>query len=105
MVQVTLLRQLLRSHFHWHGARLSFVALFLIALFRVKTVNFTQLATGFIGPATPASHYKRIQRFFRHFEWDYYDFAHVVVSLMAIPEPWTLSLDRTEWRLGNTNSV
>jgi hypothetical protein len=102
MNQVTLLRQTLRSHLPWHGARLTFVALFLIALFRVKTVNFTQLATAFIGPATTEAHYKRIQRFFRHFEWDYYDFAQVVVALMNIPEPWTLSLDRTEWRLGKT---
>ena len=35
MNQVTLLRDALRPHLAWHGARLSFVATFLIALFRV----------------------------------------------------------------------
>jgi hypothetical protein len=25
----------------------------------------------------------------------------VVVALMAIPEPWTLSIDRTEWQFGD----
>lgn len=39
MNQVTLLRDALRPHLAWHGARLSFVAAFLIALLRVKTVN------------------------------------------------------------------
>jgi hypothetical protein len=28
----------------WHGTRLSFLALFLIALFRVKTINLVELA-------------------------------------------------------------
>lgn len=32
-------------------ARLSFLALFLIALFKVKTVNLAQLSTGFMGSA------------------------------------------------------
>ena len=56
MNQVTLLRQTLQPHLQWHGARLSFVALFLIALFRVKTVNFMELATGFRGKATQEAH-------------------------------------------------
>lgn len=101
MNQVTLLRQTLQPHLHWHGARLSFVASFLIALFRVKTVNFSELATGFRGKATQDAHYKRLQRFFRHFELDYYDFAHTVVALMDIPEPWVLSIDRTQWQFGS----
>jgi len=102
MNQVTLLRQTLQPHLRWHGARLTFVALFLIALFRVKTVNLAALSTAFSGSAHAASHYKRLQRFFRSFELDYYDFAQLVVSLMSIPEPWVLSLDRTQWQFGET---
>lgn len=101
MDQVTLLRQTLQPHLKWHGARLSFIALFLIALFRVKSVNLSELATEFRGKATQASHYKRLQRFFRHFELDYYDFAHTVVDLMDIPELWVLSIDRTQWQFGS----
>ena len=71
MNQVTLLRDALRPHLAWHGARLSFVAAFLIALLRVKTVNFSELATAFSGKAQADSHYKRLQRFFRHYELDY----------------------------------
>ena len=102
MDQVIRLRETLQPHLHWHGARLTFLALFLIALFRVKTVNLAELATAFSGTATQASHYKRLQRFFRQFELNYDDFADLVVSLMAIPEPWVLSLDRTEWQFGQT---
>ncbi len=101
MNQVTLLRDALRPHLAWHGARLSFVAAFLIALLRVKTVNFAELATGFSGEAQTDSHYKRLQRFFRSYELNYAEIAQAIVTLLNIPEPWTLSLDRTEWQFGD----
>ncbi len=39
MHQVTLLRDALRPHLAWHGARLSFLAAFLIALLRAQGVT------------------------------------------------------------------
>ena len=51
MNQVTLLRKTLRPHLAWHGARPSFLAAVLIALLRVKTINFAELATAFGGKA------------------------------------------------------
>ena len=47
MNQVNLLRQTLKLILGWHGARLNFLSLFLIALLRVKTINLVELATGF----------------------------------------------------------
>jgi hypothetical protein len=91
MNQVTLLRKALRPHLAWHGARLSFLAAFLIALLRVKTINFTELATAFSGQAQTDLHYQRIQRFFRDYELDYAEVAQAVVNLMDIPKPWVLS--------------
>ncbi|MEM9510140.1 MAG: IS4 family transposase, partial [Cyanobacteria bacterium P01_E01_bin.35] len=38
MNQINLLRRALKPHLEWHGARLNFLALFLVALLRVKTV-------------------------------------------------------------------
>lgn len=102
MYQVTRLRDALRPHLAWHGARLSFLAAFLIALLRVKTVNFAELATAFCGKAHTNSHYKRLQRFFRDYAIDYAEIAQVVVALMNIPEPWVLSLDRTQWQFGES---
>ena len=95
------LRKTLQGHLPWHGARLSFLALFLLALIKVKTVNLSELALDFGGWALSESHYKRLQRFFRDFELDYSDIAHVVVGWMQIPYPWVLSVDRTTWEFGS----
>ena len=102
MNQVMLLRQTLKPLLDWHGARLNFLALFLIALLRVKTINLVELATAFRTEAKKDSSYKRLQRFFKKFELDYELIAQAVVQLMEIPQPWVLSLDRTEWSFGKT---
>lgn len=99
MNETSLLRETLRCYFPWHGARLSFPAQFLIALYRVKTVNLTEIATGFVGPTQVDSHYKRLQRFFRD-ALDTETFAQAVVLLMAFPQLWVLCFDRTQWQFG-----
>jgi hypothetical protein len=101
MDNVNLLRNTLKPHLKWHGARLSFLALFLIALFRVKTVNLVDLSIGFKSKTKKESNYKRLQRFLREFDLDYYDMAKLVIEMMEIPEPWVLSLDRTQWQFGS----
>jgi hypothetical protein len=101
MNQIILIQKTLQPLLGWHGARVTFLALFLVALFRVKTVNLSQLAAGFVGTAKLASNYKRLQRFLGKFELDYGTLAHLVVSLMEIPQPWVLSIDRTTWEFGN----
>ncbi|MGD2184268.1 IS4 family transposase [Lusitaniella coriacea] len=102
MEQINQLRDKLRPYLGWHGARLSFVSLFLIALFRAKTVNLAELATVCGGEVAIESHYKRMQRFFRSFELDLSQIAQVLVQLADIPQPWVLSLDRTNWSFGQT---
>ncbi|MEO1693228.1 MAG: IS4 family transposase, partial [Cyanobacteria bacterium J06631_6] len=97
MNQIILLRQTLKPLLGWHGARLNFLALFLIALLRVKTINLAELATGFRNNTKIESNYKRLQRFFRSFDLDYAVIAKSVIALMDIPQPWVLSTDRTEW--------
>ncbi|BAU63310.1 IS4 family transposase [Stanieria sp. NIES-3757] len=100
MNQIILLRRTLKPLLGWHGARLNFLALFLIALLRVKTINLAELATGFRSNAKTESNYKRLQRFFRNFDLDYVVLAKAIVILMNIPQPWVLSIDRTEWSFG-----
>jgi hypothetical protein len=82
MNQINLLRQTLKPLLGWHGARLNFLALFLIALLRVKTINLVELATGFRTKTKTDSNYKRLQRFFRDFELDYQQIAQIIVTLM-----------------------
>lgn len=100
MNQINKLRDILKPLLGWHGARVSFLALFLIALLRVKTINLAELATGFRHDAKISSNYKRLQRFFRHFKLDESQIGRIIVRLMDFPQPWKLSLDRTEWSFG-----
>jgi hypothetical protein len=100
MTQYSELKAALQPHLPWHGARLSFLALFLLALFKVRTVNLTEVALGFSGQAQSASKYKRVQRFFREFDLEYDSIAKLVIDWMQIPQPWVLSIDRTTWEFG-----
>jgi len=63
------------------------------ALLRVKTVNLSELATGFSGKAQTTL----ITNASRGFSVTMMNYAEIAaVALMAIPEPWVLSIDRTE---------
>jgi hypothetical protein len=103
MNEITRLHEILQQQLHWHGARVKVLSLFLIALFRVRTVNLSELSLAFAGNAKPTSSYKRLQRFLGEFELDYHRWAGFILTLMAIPQPWVLSLDRTNWKFGNVD--
>lgn len=92
------------EHLPWQGARIGFLARFLLALFKVRSVNLAELATGFGGAAQVASHYKRLQRFFRSFEIDPDSWARLRVRLVPVGDgPWRLTLDRTNWTFGRVD--
>ena len=98
-----LIREQLRPHLGWHGARLGFVAMFMVALFRAKTVNLAELATVWMGKAEEESNYKRMQRFFSAFDVEMSQIAIMVMKIAKIPQPWVLSIDRTNWSFGQTH--
>jgi hypothetical protein len=102
MNEIIILRETLANHLAWHGARLNFLALFLIALIRSGTVNLEKLAGAFRNEAKQASNYKRLQRFFQDYQWDKEEIAKMIVRMMKIPQPWVLSVDRTSWSFGKT---
>lgn len=98
------LKAVLAEHLPWHGARIGFLAQFLLALFKVRSVNLAELATGFGGPAKVEFHYKRLQRFFRGFAFDQATLARLLVRLVGVGDgPWRLTMDRTHWRFGKTD--
>ena len=92
----------LSESINWNKARIKFLVRFLVALITVKTVCLTQVASVFTGSVKPALHYKRIQRFLRHFEMDQATVARLVLALAGQEPPWVLALDRTNWKLGKT---
>jgi hypothetical protein len=66
----------------------------------VRTVNLAEIATVFEGRAKVASHYKRMQRFLRHFDFKLAEMARLIIALMNLKPPFVLCLDRTEWQFG-----
>lgn len=98
------LKAVLAEHLPWHGARIDFLAQFLLALLKVRSVNLAELATGFGGHAQVDSHYKRLQRFFRSFEIDLDHWARLLVRLVPVGDgPWQLTMDRTHWKFGRVD--
>src|SRR5215213_2908187 len=97
------LEQTLLENLPWNKARIKFVTRFLLALFAVRTVNLSKLATAFSGRAKEESNYKRLQRFLHNFELPYAELANFVVKLLGIPGPYRLALDRTNWKVGTVD--
>ena len=100
MNRVHSLSRELKAYLPWHQARINFLSQFLIALIQVRTVNLTEIALAFSGQAQANSAYKRLQRFFRHFELDFDQLARVIVRWLDLGERWILCLDRTNWQFG-----
>ena len=100
MTDLRSLERTLADNLPWNKARIKFVARFLLALFSPRTVNLTKLATAFSGQASEASNYKRLQRFLHSFALPYAQVAHFVVQLLGEPRPYSLALDRTNWKIG-----
>jgi len=95
----TMLVNLLKLHFGWHLARLKCLASIIVALFKIKTVHLTEVATAFPGTAEMGSHYKRLQRFCKQVEIKPSLIATCVVAFLPY-ETSPLSMDRTNGMLG-----
>ena len=104
MEMIAILTPILQETFHWNYARVQFLSHFLIALLKVKTVNFAEIACAFGGQAKIASSYKRIQRFFRSFPIDFTCIAWTIAAMLPLTDTsWILTLDRTNWKFGQSN--
>lgn len=77
-----------------------FLARFVVALLSAQTVCLSRLAIVFPSEASPASRFKRMQRFLRGFDLDLTGLARLLARVAGVPGPWVLSLDRTNWKLG-----
>lgn len=103
MADIRSIEQTLSDNLPWNRARIKFLSRFLTALFITRTVNLSILATAFSGRAKEESNYKRLQRFFKDFNLPYAQLSMFVVKMLGIPGPYTLALDRTNWKVGSAN--
>jgi len=84
-------------------ARIKFISLFVIALTKVRTVSFENLARAFDTKAEESSSLRRIQRFIAGYALDSDLIAKLIFSLLPNKEQLTLSIDRTNWKFGKTD--
>lgn len=93
---------ILNTHFQGqlNKARVKLIALFVIALCKVQTVNFEKLANAFDTKTLAASSVRRIQRFIASFGLDADLIAQLVFNLLPKQEKLGLTIDRTNWKFG-----
>ena len=101
MADIRRLERTLAEKVTWNKARRNFLAKFIIALVPVKTVSLVQISAVMRGRAQQDSHYKRCQRFLRFFDLPFAEIAWLVVKLLGPRKPFILSIDRTDWYLGD----
>lgn len=100
MKQIDELRSVLNKYLNWNKARLTCFCQMIMALFIVRSVNLTQIATAFQGKASVDSHYKRLQRFFRSFSFDMSCVLEIILQIFPMERKIWLIIDRTNWKFG-----
>lgn len=104
IMEFKLVQEILSEHIVINAARLEFMACFIVALIKVRTVNLSDIAVALPGKSLKDSKYKRIQRFFKNFILDMDLMAKFIVELLPVKqESWALSMDRTNWKFGKIN--
>lgn len=101
MDKISELKRILGESLLWNKARLDCFVRMLIALFIVRTVNLSEVAVAFSSKASVSSRYKRLQRFFRAFEFDYTLLAKWLFRLFfSETDKIYITIDRTNWYWG-----
>jgi hypothetical protein len=101
MNKISELKKILSENLTWNKARLDCFVRMLLALFVVRTVNLSEIAVAFYSKAQVTSRYKRLQRFFAHFEMDYTLIARFIFKLFfSEGQKVYLTIDRTNWYWG-----
>ena len=84
-------------------ARIKFIALFISSLCKVQTVNFEKIANAFDSGSKAASSLRRVQRFVSGFTLESDLIAKLIFGLLPEKGKYTLTIDRTNWKFGQTN--
>ena len=83
-------------------ARIKFFGLFICALCKVQTVCFEKLSTAFETNAGRESSLRRIQRFMANYMLDTDLIAKFIFKILPHKPPYRLTMDRTNWKFGET---
>jgi hypothetical protein len=84
-------------------ARIKFLSLFICDLCKVQAVCFEKLAGGFENNCDSASSLRRIQRFMADYSLDKDLIARLIFALLPHDPPYSIAIDRTNWKFGQTD--
>lgn len=84
-------------------ARLKLMSFFICALCKIQTVNYERLALGFDTTVEKSSNLRRIQRFFASYTLDHDLIARLIFRLLPKQDKYELTMDRTNWKFGQSN--
>ena len=85
-------------------AHIKCLSMLLGALCTVQTVCLSKLAGAFGDKASRESSFRRIQRFMAQLVLDFDVVAEYLRSRIPLDGPYTLTMDRTNWKLGELNA-
>ena len=102
MKHISEMETILSGFLNWHKTRTHCLVQIIQALFYVRTVNLTQIASAFQTNVKEASAYRRVCRFFTEFSFDLSLIVSIVLRLFPLEGKFTLIMDRTNWKWGKS---
>lgn len=103
--QKTLLN-LVKQEFGCEQRRATFISLMIIALITMCSVSYSKLSLALNPNAKIASNFKRIQRFFKGFNFSFSSYISFVFNIFrrrGTEDKFILAIDRTNWKFGVLN--
>jgi hypothetical protein len=79
---------------------LKLIARFTTAVLKQTSTNLWDVALALKADVQPASNHRRIQRFLSGYDLDQAALGRLLLHLLPVKPPYKLTLDRTEWHLG-----
>ena len=93
--------ELFREYFiNMDKRRVQLLFLMIQAMCTVPTVNLVKVALALKTEVSSSSNYRRIQRFIHSIRVDFTVLVPFLLKMLAIREPYTLLMDRTNWKFG-----
>lgn len=84
-------------------ARIKLISMLILSLCKVQTINFSKLSSGFDSNADSLSSMRRLQRFLSGYALNFDLISQFIMRLLPHKGPYTLSMDRTNWKFGQLN--
>ena len=84
-------------------ARIKLMALLLEALVQAQTVNLVRLANAMDTAVGRESNMRRVQRFLANYALDFDLIARMMFLLLPVKQGLVLTMDRTNWKCGQTD--